>query len=252
MERFDTGAPPNRELRVAGVAILAGTIGFLVLERLAEAAYPGFDPAWQPLSDLGNLASPARVPWIAANVVLATSWAIAFAVVVRPVAGRLVIALNVIPIVGLLVAAAVPLDADLAIHEVAAFAALIAGNLAMLANAERLRRPWREVGLALSGAAVVALSPAVALLEGQVGWGTLERIVVAPLIASLAAFGLALLLDGLRPDDIVGRRTRRRTLAVLALALLLAMTGVGTGITAGGATVVGAEISRTVWGLLPR
>lgn len=223
-----------------------------MLERLAEASYPGFDPVWQPLSSLGNLASPARLPWVAAMAALSGSWAVAIAVVVRPASGRLVLAINLVPIAGLAVAAAVPLDSDLAVHEIAAFAALIAGNLAMLANAERLRRPWREVALLLSGAALVALSPAVALLAGSVGWGTLERLVVAPLIASLVAFGLALVVDGVRVEDVTVRRTRRRTLALLALAFVLAMTGVGTGITAGGATVVGAELTRAVSGLLPR
>jgi hypothetical membrane protein len=236
---------PSRT-RIAGVALLAGAIGFLAIERIAVWSYPGFDPSLQPLSGLGNLGAPTRSLWIAAMGLLAASWVIAAAIVVRPAGGRIVLTLNLLPVVGILVALAVPLDANLAVHELAAFVALVTGNLAMVANAERLRRPWRVTALLLAAGALAAMSPAAAFLVGRVGWGTLERIVVAPLLAAQVAFGLALLLGGLAAELGSARRSGRRTLALLAGATVLAVAGVGTGISAGGETVVAAELSRAV------
>jgi len=244
--------PTDSRRRVAGIALLAGAIGFLALERVAVASYPGFDPRFQPLSGLGNLSAPTRTIWIVATVLLAVSWLVATVFVVRPAAGRAVLALNVVPAIGILVSVAVPLDANLAVHELAAFVALVAGNLAMVANADRLRRPWRITAVALSAVALAGLSPAAALLAARVGWGTLERIVVAPLLASLVAFGLALLLGGLAAEAdgsataAARPRSSRRTLAILLGALALALAGVGSGITAGGGTVVAAELGRVV------
>jgi hypothetical membrane protein len=238
--------PSPRQL--AGLALLVGAVGFLLLERLAEASYPSFDPTVQPLSGLGNLAAPTRSLWVAALVLLAISWLVAAAIVVRPGASRLLLTLNV---AGILLAAAVPLDANLAVHELAAFVALVTGNLAMLLNAERLPKPWRLPAVGLSVAALAGLSPAAAFLVGRVGWGTLERIVVAPLIASLVTFGLALVASRTAPAVPLPGAPHGRRRLVLAVAVALAITGVGTGLTAGGTTVVAAELSRVVGGLIP-
>jgi hypothetical membrane protein len=241
--------PSPRQL--AGLALLVGAVGFLLLERLAEASYPSFDPTVQPLSGLGNLAAPTRSLWVAALVLLAISWLVAAAIVVRPGASRLLLTLNVVPVAGILLAAAVPLDANLAVHELAAFVALVTGNLAMLLNAERLPKPWRLPAVGLSVAALAGLSPAAAFLVGRVGWGTLERIVVAPLIASLVTFGLALVASRTAPAVPLPGAPHGRRRVVLAVAVALAITGVGTGLTAGGTTVVAAELSRVVGGLIP-
>jgi hypothetical membrane protein len=223
--------------------VLATAVAFLVLERLAEANAPGFDASTQPLSGLGNWGSPVRDLWVVGLLGLAGSWIVGAVLVLRP-RGGLLVALNLVPVVGIVVSVAVPLNANLAVHEVAAFGAFVGGNLAMLANALHLRQPWRLLSLALAGVAVAALSPAAGLVVGLVGWGTLERMVVVPLVGSLIAFGVALTLDGERA--LGSTRPGRRAAAVLAGACVLAVTGIGTGITAGGDTVVGAEVTRAV------
>jgi hypothetical membrane protein len=229
--------------RIAGAVVLATAIVFLVLERFAESNAPGFDASTQPLSGLGNWGSPVRQIWVVALLGLAASWIVGAVLVLRP-RGGLLVALNLVPVVGIVVSVAVPLNANLAIHEVAAFSAFVGGNLAMLANALHLRQPWRLLSLALAGVAVAALSPAAGLLVGLVGWGTLERMVVVPLVGSLIAFGVALTLDG---DRALGpTRPGRRAAAVLAAAGILAVMGIGSGITAGGDTVVAGEVSRAV------
>jgi hypothetical membrane protein len=239
---------PSRPSRaaVAGVALLTGAIGFLALERLAVWSYPGFDPSLQPLSGLGNLAAPTRWIWILASGLLSGSWLVAATLVVRRTASAWVLALNLVPVVGILVAVAVPLDANLGIHELAAFIALVTGSVAMVVNTDRLTSGWRTAALGLSAGGLAAMSPAAAILVGRVGWGTLERIVVAPLLASQVAFGLALLLGGLAIEGSVARRSQRRTALLLVAAIVPAVGGVGTGITAGGATVVAAELTRVV------
>jgi hypothetical protein len=230
--------------RIAGVVVLATAVAFLVLERLAEANAPGFDATTQPLSGLGNWGSPVRDLWVVGLLGLAASWVVGVALVLRPRGSRPLIALNLVPVVGIVISVAVPLNANLAVHEVAAFSAFVGGNLAMLANALHLRQPWRLLSFALAGIAVVAMSPAAGLLVGLVGWGTLERLVVVPLVGSLLAFGVALTVNGERAMG--AQRPGRRAAVVLAAAGVLAVTGIGTGITAGGDTVVGAEVSRAV------
>jgi hypothetical membrane protein len=238
-------AGPSRA-RIAGVALLAGAIGFLALERVAVWSYPGFDPTLQPLSGLGNLAAPTRSLWIGATVLLAASWLVAAAIVVRPTGGPAAVALNLVPAGGILVSLAVPLDANLAVHELAAFLALVVGSLAMVANADRLTPRWRAAALGLAASGLIAMSPAASLLVGRVGWGTLERLVVAALLASQVAFGLALVLGGLAADVGARPHSRRRAGAVLATSVAVALAGVGTGITAGGSEVVAAEMTRVV------
>jgi hypothetical membrane protein len=233
---------PGR-VRIAGSVVLVTAIVFLILERLAESNAPGFDASTQPLSGLGNWGSPVRDLWVVGLLGLAASWIVGAVLVLRP-RGKLLVALNLVPVVGIVVSVAVPLNANLAIHEVAAFSAFVGGNLAMLANALHLRQPWRLLSFAFAGVAVAALSPAAGLLVGLVGWGTLERLVVVPLVGSLIAFGVALTLDGERA--LGAQRPGRRAAVVLAAAGVLAITGIGTGITAGGDTVVGAEVGRAV------
>ena len=228
---------------VAGLAILGGAIAFVVLEQLAETAYPGFDASTQPLSRLGNSDAPTRLLWDAGLIGLALSWLLATAAMATWGAGRLLMVLNVAPAVGLSAAVAVPLDVNLAAHEVAAFGAFVIGIIAMFVNASRLRRPWSLVTLAGAGLALAALSPASSLLLDVVGWGTLERMVVLPLIGSLITLGLALLFDGWSESPPRGF-VRRFVLPVAAL--LLALMGVGSGLTAGGTSVVAAELSRHV------
>ena len=229
--------------QVAGLALLGGAVAFVVLEQLAEGAYPGFDAATQPLSRLGDANAPTRWLWDLGLLGLAASWLLATIAMSRSGAGRGLTALNLAPATGLAIAAAVPLDVNLAAHEVAAFAAFVAGIVAMLVNAARLRRPWSTVTTAGAGLALVALSPASALLLDVVGWGTLERLVVLPLIGSLVTFGMALLCDGwvVTPPP----RSLRRLL-LPAAAVVLALAGVGSGLTAGGTSVVAAELSRHV------
>jgi hypothetical membrane protein len=228
--------------RLAGFVLLVGAAAFLVISELAAAGYPGFNADTQPLSRLGNVDSPTRWLWAAGLLTLASSWVVGAAAVLVEIGGPRLLALNVAPAIGLVVAVAVPLDANLAVHEVAAFSAFVAGIVAMLVNASRLRQPWRLITLACTGPALSAMSPLASVLIGLVGWGTLERLVVLPLIASLVVFGLALSLD---ERALVAARPSRRASVLLPLAaLLLALAGVGTGLTAGGTSVVAAELDR--------
>ncbi len=229
--------------QIAGLALLGGALSFVVLEQLAEGGYPGFDAASLPLSMLGNADAPTRWLWDIGLVGLAGSWLLASIAMARAGASRSQLLLNLVPAIGLLVAAAVPLDVNLAAHEVAAFGAFVIGIVAMLVNAARLRPPWRLATTIGAGLALIALSPASSLIVDIVGWGTLERLVVLPLLGSLVTFGLALLFDGwANPEP---PRSLRRLL-LPAAALVLALTGVGSGLTAGGTNVVAAELSRHV------
>ncbi|HYL40569.1 MAG TPA: DUF998 domain-containing protein [Candidatus Binatus sp.] len=227
--------------QVAGLALLGGALAFVVLEQLAEGAYPGFDAATQPLSQLGNSDAPTRWLWDIGLLGLATSWLLATLAMSRAGASRSLMVLNLVPAAGLVVAVAVPLDVDLGAHEIAAFGAFVVGIVAMLVNAARLRGPWRFTTMAGAGLAAIALSPASNLLIDVVGWGTLERLVVLPLIGSLVTFGLALLFDGWA--EAAPPRSRRQLL-LPATALVLALTGVGSGLTAGGPSVVAAELGH--------
>src|SRR5207244_9316251 len=103
--------------RIAGSVVLATAVAFLVLERLAESNAPGFDPSTQPLSGLGNWGSPVRVIWAVGLLGLAASWILGAVVVLRPRGGLLVV-LNLVPVVGIVISVAVPLNANLAVHEV--------------------------------------------------------------------------------------------------------------------------------------
>lgn len=232
---------PRRQNQLAGLVLIAGAVAFILIELVAEASYAGFDPAIQPLSRLGNLTAPTRWLWATGLLALAASWLVAAVALASVLRSRRLLALNVAPAVGLVVAVAVPLDANLAIHEVAAFSAFVLGILAMLADGARLRRPWRLGTAACAGLALGALSPLASLLVGMVGWGTLERLVVLPMIGGLVTFGLAMLVDA---DAVSPLPPTRRQSAILIVALVLALAGVGTGLTAGGTDVVAGELER--------
>jgi hypothetical membrane protein len=242
-------SPVLGRTQIAGLALLGGAATFLFMEWLAEGAYPGFDAATQPLSRLGNAAAPTRWLWDVGLAGLAASWLLATLALSRSGAGRSLAAVNLVPAIGLAVAAAVPLDVNLAAHEVAAFGAFVVGIVAMLVNAGRLRRPWSLVTGMGAALALVALSPVSRLIVVIVGWGTLERLVVLPLIGSLVVFGLALLCDGWKAPEPAARSLRG--LLLPAAAVILALAGVGSGLTAGGDAVVAAELSRHVPAQVP-
>lgn len=229
-------AMPDRT-EIGGFVLLAGTALFLTLDAAAEMTYPGFDPRHDPLSRLGETTSPTRLLWSTSLLILAVAWLVGVATVLRPRRSRLLVFLNFVPAAGLIVAVLVPLDADLAIHEVGAFTAFLGGILAILADAEVLHPTWRAVSSGLAGMAVFALSPFAARLITIVGWGGVERMVVYPLVAAVGVFGLAVLLGGQR-TALEGRARRSATLGLIVVAIVAGILGLGTGLTAGGYEVV--------------
>lgn len=229
---------------IGGAVLLVGAALFLVLDLIAESAYPGFDARHDPLSRLGASDAPTRSLWSAGLLVLASSWLVGLSTVLRR-GSRLVLGLNLVPVAGLVTAVLIPLDANLALHEAAAFTAFLGGILAVVANAEVLRPAWRLASSGLAGVAVLAISPFAGRLIVIVGWGGLERMVVFPLVAAIGLFGLAALLGGGRaPADTRGARVG--TLGLLVVALLAGLFGLGTGLTAGGYEVVFGRTANLV------
>lgn len=241
---------PHPRSTVGACVAISGAIVFLVLDGIAEARFPGFHRATDPMSLLGVSGSPVKGLWIAGLLILAVAWLVGALTLLSVRRDGPLLALNLVPVVGIAGATLVPLDTNIALHEIAAFAAFLGGSLAVIADSEHLRSPWRQLAVALAAVALVGLSAGSGVLIAVLGWGSVERMVVFPLVGSVAIFGIAVLLGGRRiPEPGVGIRPRRTTLVLLLAACIVGLTGIGSGLTAGGYEKVVAWIVTFIPGI---
>ncbi len=237
-----------RRTSLGAAVTLGGALAFLVLDATAESHFPGFDRATDPMSLLGASGSPVKTLWLAALLILAGAWLVGALTVLSVRDSWPLVVLNLVPVFGIAGAAAIPLDSNIALHEIAAFIAFLGGSMAVIADSEHLRAPWRQLSIALACVALVGLSAGSGTLIPLVGWGTVERMVVFPLVGAVAVFGLAVLTGGRQPTTGPALRPRPATVALLVAAAVVGLSGIGSGLTAGGY----AQVVAWLGGFIPR
>jgi hypothetical membrane protein len=161
---------------------------FFVAEQIARLSWPGYSMTGNWISDLGSATSPRH--WIMNGSLIVQGVLISVgAILMRRLfpakaSYRIALMLFLISGLGVLVVGLVPEDHNAQVHQVAALAHLVAGNLAMilmgvamLAGAARVR--FRGVITLMAG--LLGLTALALLALGEKDVGTFERLSAYPL-----------------------------------------------------------------------
>jgi hypothetical membrane protein len=161
---------------------------FFVAEQIARLSWPGYSMTGNWISDLGSATSPRH--WIMNGSLIVQGVLISVgAILMRRLfpakaSYRIALMLFLISGLGVLVVGLVPEDHNAQVHQVAALAHLLAGNLAMilmgvamLAGAARVR--FRGVITLMAG--LLGLTALALLALGEKDVGTFERFSAYPL-----------------------------------------------------------------------
>jgi hypothetical membrane protein len=161
---------------------------FFVAEQIARLSWPGYSMTGNWISDLGSATSPRH--WIMNGSLIVQGVLISVgAILMRRLfpakaSYRIALMLFLISGLGVLVVGLVPEDHNAQVHQVAALAHLLAGNLAMilmgvamLAGAARVR--FRGVITLMAG--LLGLTALALLALGEKDVGTFERLSAYPL-----------------------------------------------------------------------
>jgi hypothetical membrane protein len=161
---------------------------FFVAEQIARLSWPGYSMTGNWISDLGIATSPRH--WIMNGSLIVQGVLISVgAILMRRLfpakaSYRIALILFVVSGLGVLVVGLVPEDHNAQVHQIAALAHLLAGNLAMilmgvamLAGAARVR--FRGVITLMAG--LLGLTALALLALGEKDVGTFERLAAYPL-----------------------------------------------------------------------
>jgi hypothetical membrane protein len=181
-------------VRTAGLLyMLAGTVMFLAIS-LAEALYPGYSVHTNAISDLAATTANTSVLVEAAGLVWGVGWLAGSYLLLRDTGRRGLMALFLLPGVGVLLAIGSPENVNVAIHSVGAIVAFVPGGIALIFSARLIRSNLRYLAVILGALSLLGVIIEFGgyystLVQVSLGPGGAERIIVYPLLAWLMAFG---------------------------------------------------------------
>ena len=184
--------------RWGGVA-WALTLQFFVVEAIAALQYAGYSYSADVISDLGTVASPARLLMNASFVVqglLIAAGALLLGPGLSGTGGRLARVLLVVAGAGVLVVGVVPSDGNATVHAVAAGAHLLGGGIGLIALAYGMRPRSEALATTLAVLGLVGVVGTIfyaSVVFLGLGEGGMERVAayVIPIGLTLAGTALA-------------------------------------------------------------
>lgn len=207
---------PTTVRRTSGVLALAAGISYLTVEAIAAARVPAYSYVGDVISDLGRPTSPLSWWMNAAFRVQGMAFVVTAAVLVataRPARGGLMFTVFAsLYGAGSVVVGLVPSGGSHTaqlLHVAGASAAIVGGNLALLAGGAA-GLPGRSAAARTLGyiLGVLGLAAAAALIGTDMPQGASERVAICTIIAWQLVVGVGLLLSTGPADD---RRADGRT-----------------------------------------
>jgi hypothetical membrane protein len=191
------GADATDSRRAGGLLTLAGAL-FLLLIAVSEAVYPNYSVHTNTISDLFAIGTATSLFGEPLAFVVALSWAAGAYYLFRKSGKKGLMALNLLPGIGLMLAVLSPENVNLAVHSVGAVLAFIPGPIAAILSYRMIKTPFRYFALCLGclslfGTVMEFGAYETAFFHETLGPGGWERIIVYPLLVWLIALGSLLL-----------------------------------------------------------
>jgi hypothetical membrane protein/uncharacterized membrane protein len=173
--------------------IIAGTTMFLAIS-LAETLYPNYSVHANAISDLAATTALTSPLTETAGFVWGLGWLAGSYLLLRSTGRRRLMALYLLPAVGVLLAIISPENVNITIHSVGAVLAFVPGAIALLLSFRLIGSSLKYVALALGLTTLLGVSLEFgayysSLVQSTLGPGGTERIIVYPILAWLMLFG---------------------------------------------------------------
>jgi hypothetical membrane protein len=193
------------DLRRAGALLTFGGMLFLMLVTVLESVYPNYSVHANSISDLLAIGTNTSLAGEPLAFVMAVSWISGAFYLFRRSGKRGLMALNMLPGTGFLIAVLSPENVNVAIHSVGAVLAFIPGAIAAILSYRTIKSPFRYFALGLGVFALLATVTEfgaynTSLVQQTLGPGGWERMIAYPLMLWLIGFGSYLLALG-KPSE---------------------------------------------------
>lgn len=172
---------------------VAGAVMFLSIS-LAEALFPGYSVHENAISDLAATTANTSPLVEAAGLVWGSCWLLGSYLLLRGSGRRGLMAVYLLPGIGVLTAILSPENVNVAVHSVGAVLAFVPGGFVLLLSFRLIRSELKYVAPVLGlttllGVAVEFGGYYSTLVQVTLGPGGAERIIVYPILAWLMIFG---------------------------------------------------------------
>jgi len=182
----------------AGLLLTFAGAGFLMLIMVLEAIYPNYSIHANTISDLLAIGTPTSLIGEPLAFAVAVSWIGGAYYLFRKSGKRRLMALNLLPGTGLLLAVLSPENVNIAIHSLGALVAFIPGPIAAILSYRMIKSSYRYFALSLGSLSLFGTvmefgAYETAFFQQTLGPGGWERVIVYPLLIWLTGFGSFLL-----------------------------------------------------------
>ena len=182
------------DVKLAGIFYFFGGMEIIVLLTVAESLYPGYSVHTNTISDLAAIGQSTSLLFDPAIFAWGLSWLLGAYFLLRHSGRRRMMLLNVLPGIGVMMAALSPENVNIAIHSVGAIIAFIPGATAVLLSYRLIGSQLRFFALflgllSLASVAVYFGAYYSPLVQQTLGSGGAERVIVYPIIVWMIGFG---------------------------------------------------------------
>lgn len=195
----------SSDYRRAGALLAFGGMEFLILVTVLESIYPNYSVHGNAISDLLAIGTNTSLIGEPLAFLFGILWLAGAYYLFRGTGKKGLMALNLLPGIGFVLAVLSPENVNVAIHSVGAILAFIPGAIASILSYRMIRGPFRYFAVFLGALSLVGIVVEFgaynsSLVQQTLGPGGWERIIVYPLMLWLIGFGGYLLGLG-RPDE---------------------------------------------------
>ena len=166
---------------------------FLIVS-LSEALYPNYSVQKNAISDLAATTANTSILTESAGFVWGLCWLLGSYFLLRNTGRKGLMAVYLLPGIGVLLAILSPENVNVAIHSVGAVVAFIPGAIALILSYKLIRSEIKYFALILGAISLVGIALEFgayysSVVQQVLGPGGTERIIVYPLLAWLMSFG---------------------------------------------------------------
>lgn len=171
------------------ILLVLGSLQFIVVMLIAEQLYPGYNPMYNYISDLGALKAPTSALFNT-SVILLGLLGLAAATLLRKELGSLGAAILAIAAMGAVGVGIFPEDYGTP-HGVSALIAFFFGAITVIIMGLRKGGIYKLLGIAMGAISLVALMLFIPRTQTPLGIGGLERLIVYPVLLYFIIYGLS-------------------------------------------------------------
>jgi len=182
------------DVKLAGLFYFFGGAEIILMLTVAESLYAGYSVHTNTISDLAAVGSQTSLFFDPAVFVWGLSWVLGAYFLLRGSGRRGMMLLNVLPGVGVMMAALSPENVNIAIHSVGAVVAFVPGAISVILSYRLIGSQLKYFALFLGLLSLASVfvyfgayySP---LVQQTLGSGGAERIIVYPLVVWMIGIG---------------------------------------------------------------